>query len=245
MRTHRLMQLFQANLKSPRLYKVEASAANNDEATIFMYDVIGYDWWSGGGITAIDFAKDLSALETSGVKKVHLRINSPGGDVFEGRAIVAAMQRTKMTLVAHIDGLAASASSFIAVHAHEVEITDGAFIMIHNGWTIAVGDRHAFTKTAGLLEKVDGTIADDYAKKTGIDKNQLSAFMDDETWFSAAEAVANKFADRIEESNTAKTSARTTAPTHDDQSEIEATKEHDQMKAHRERRLQLIEKTAA
>ena len=195
---NRLTRLLALNRAAPRAYKVE-SVANADETTIYLYDVIGYDWWTDGGVTAKQFAKDLAGIKSG---TIHLRINSPGGDVFEGRAIVAALQAHPAKKVAHVDGLAASAASFIAMHTDEVVMTDGSFMMIHNGWTVAMGDRHAMIETAGLLEKIDASITDDYEKKTGVDREQLTAWMDAETWFTAAEAVEHGFADRIASANT-------------------------------------------
>lgn len=188
----RAVKLLSRNKETPRAFRVEK--AGDNEATIYLYDVIGYDWWSGGGITALDFAKELAAL---GDKTLHLRFNSPGGDVFEGRAIVAALNAYRGKVVGHIDGLAASAASFIAVHCDELEITDGAFVMIHNGWTLAMGDRHAMTECAALLEKIDGSIVDDYLTRMSIERGEIAAMMDAETWFTASEAVANGFADRL------------------------------------------------
>lgn len=192
---NRLTKLLALNRNAPREYKIEA-AADGAEATIYLYDVIGYDFWSGGGVTAKQFAGDLKAL---GSKTLHLRVNSPGGDVFEGRAMVAALQAYAGKVVAHIDGLAASAASFLVMHADEIEMTDGSFMMIHNGWTLAMGDRHAMTDIAALLEKIDGSIADDYLTRTAaeIDREQVAQWMDAETWFTASEAIANGLADRV------------------------------------------------
>ncbi|GAB3388140.1 head maturation protease, ClpP-related [Lysobacter fragariae] len=189
--TNRLTRLLALNRSAPRAYKIEAK---DDEATVFLYDVIGYDWWTGDGVTAKQFAKDLQAINA---KTLHLRINSPGGDVFEGRAMVAALQAHPAHKIAHVDGLAASAASFIAMHADEVEMTDGSFMMIHNGWTIAIGDRHAMQETAALLEKIDASIVDDYQHKTNANRDEIAQWMDDETWMTAAEAVDRGFADRV------------------------------------------------
>lgn len=190
----RLMQLMQANRQTEnRHYKVDASAST-DEATIYLYDVIGLDWWTGGGITAKQFAADMSAI-TAGT--IHLRFNSPGGDVFEARAMVSAIQQHPSKVVAHIDGLAASAASFLAMHADEIEITDGAFFMIHNGWTVAVGNRHAMLDMAAMLEQIDSAIVDDYHVKTKIDQAEIARMMDAETWINASDAVSMGFADRI------------------------------------------------
>lgn len=190
---NRLMQLMALNRTAPREYRIEAKA-ETDEATIYLYDVIGYDWWTGDGVTAKQFAKDLASIKAG---KIHLRINSPGGDVFEARAMVTAIQQHPAHIVAHIDGLAASAASFMAMHADEIEITDGAFFMIHNGWTLALGDRHDMRETANLLEQIDASIVDDYHGKTGKDRVELAAMMDAETWINARDAVAIGFADRM------------------------------------------------
>lgn len=190
---NRLNRLLALNRAAPREYRVEA-AATDSEVTIYLYDVIGYDWWTGGGVTAKQFAKDL---QTAAGRPVHLRVNSPGGDVFEGRAMVAAMQAYTGKITVHVDGLAASAASFIAMHGSEIVMVDGSFMMIHNGWTLAMGDRHAMLDMAGLLEKIDASIVDDYEKRTGADREQIAQWMDDETWMTAAEAVERGFADRI------------------------------------------------
>ena len=190
---NRLIRLLALSSATQREYKIEAAAEGN-EATIYLYDVIGYDWWSGGGVTAKQFAKDLVGL---GNKTLHLRVNSPGGDVFEGRAMVAALQSYPGKVIAHIDGLAASAASFLVMHADEIEMTDGSFMMIHNGWTCVCGDRNDMTSTVGLLEKIDSSIADDYHKKSGLDVATFAEWMNAETWFTATEAVEHGLADRI------------------------------------------------
>ena len=191
---NKLRALLLQNRAAPRAYRLENAA--NGEATIYLYDVIGYDWWTGGGVTAEQFAKDMRAVQG---KTVHLRVNSPGGDVFDGRAMVAAIQQHQGKLIAHVDGLAASAASFLIMHADEIVMADGSFMMIHNGWTIALGDRHVMLDTAALLEKIDASIADDYEKKSGMSHEKIAGMMDAETWFTAKEAVDAGLANRVEE----------------------------------------------
>lgn len=188
----RLLALQSQNKAAPRAYRIEASAT---EATIYLYDIIGYDWWTGGGITALQFAADLNAVR--GVSTLHVRFNSPGGDVFDGRAICAALDAHPAHKIGHVDGWAASAASFILMHCDEVEITQGAMIMIHNGWTFAAGDNRVMSETANLLLKIDGSIQDDYARKVNAERDQVVEWMNAETWFTAAEAVEHGFADRI------------------------------------------------
>lgn len=200
----RLLALQAKNKAAPRAYRVE-NAAGASDATIYLYDVIGYDWWTDGGVTALQFSKDLLAL--SGVDTIHLRFNSPGGDVFDGRAICAALDAHPANKVGHVDGWAASAASFILMHCDEVEMAEGAMLMIHNGWTMAAGDNRVMSDTAALLQKIDSAIQDDYMRRVNVDSAQVTAWMAAETWFSAAEAVQYGFADRIANGDGAKARA--------------------------------------
>lgn len=187
----KLMQLLRDNAAAERkplnLIRDEAAAV----ATLYIYDVIDAYW----GVAAADVSKVISGLDAA--ITLRLRINSPGGDVFEARAIAAAIQQHPGKTIAAIDGLAASAATTIAAAANEVEIVDGGFYMIHNAWTLAMGNKHDMTSTAALLDKVDGAIVADYAKRTGKSNEEIAAWMDAETWFTAQEAVDNGFADRI------------------------------------------------
>ena len=197
---NRLLQLLNDNRArrpgaAPKTRAVRAAGAG--EATVYLYDIIvGSDieaeFW--GGVSPQAFAEQLGELD---VGTIHLRINSPGGDVFAARAIEQALRQHKARVVVHIDGLAASAASFIAMAGDEVRISAGAMIMIHKAWTIGFGNADDFDDTAALLEKIDGTLADTYAKRTGMPRDELLAMMADETWFTGAEAVDAKFADRL------------------------------------------------
>lgn len=173
-----------------------------DEATLYIYDVIDAYW----GVSATSVIQALE--QVADVKTLHLRINSPGGDVFEGRAIVEAIKRFSGKTIAHVDSLAASAATSIAIAADEVEIAQGAFFMIHNASGIAWGDKTDMRKTADLLEQVEGSIVYDYKAKTGKDAADIVSWMDAETWFTADEAVAHGFCDRL--SATADKSAKNT-----------------------------------
>jgi ATP-dependent protease ClpP protease subunit len=250
-----LPKLLRDNADRPRDFRV---VNKGDEAEIFIYDVIGEDFWTGGGVTA---AKFLKAVDEAKAQTIHLRINSPGGDVFEARAIVSAMQRSSARFVAHVDALAASAASVIAVAADEVLMAPGSMLMIHNAWTLQMGDKNAMLETASLLEKIDGTIADQYAAKTGMKREDIAALMDAETWLTPEEAVSQKFADGIEEKavkakNAWNLGAYAKAPEIAEESaEIapepaenpsESTENHaEQLRAARERELRLIDTTAA
>lgn len=155
-------------------------------------------------MSAAEFAKTLAGLD---VATLNLRINSPGGDVFEARAMVAAIRGFKGKVVAHIDGLAASAASYLALAASEVRINDGAFLMIHKAWTLAMGNSEDLLATAAVLEKVDASIVADYVAKTGQTEAQVRDWMSAETWFTAAEALDAGFVDAVD-SGTVKDAAR-------------------------------------
>lgn len=166
---------------------------NEAEASLYIYDVIDGYW----GVSA---AAVIDAIAAAGdATTLNVYINSPGGDVFEARAMMSAIANHPATFIAHIDGLAASAATMLVMACDESEISQGGFFMIHNAWTIAIGNKTDLRTTADLLEKVDNTIVDDYRKKTKKDEAQIREWMDAETWFSAEEAKANGFVDRIVE----------------------------------------------
>lgn len=169
-----------------------ALQASEERAVIWLYDVIGDDLW--GGVSAKAFVKNLADI-TAPV--IHLRINSPGGDVFDARAMVTALREHPARLIAHIDGLAASAASYVALACDEVEMAEGAFLMIHNAWGVAVGNRHDLLDMAETLEKIDATILADYETRTGQSATTIRQWMDAETWFTASEALDANFIDRI------------------------------------------------
>ena len=180
-----------ADNRGKGLFRVDN--VSQDEATVWLYDMIVSDSFFEG-ISAIDFAKQMTAIDA---KTIHLRIDSPGGEVFAAQAMSQIIREHDAHIIAHIDGLAASAASWVALAADEVVIAPGGMIMIHNAQTIACGDSRDLNETASLLEKVDGILIATYAEATGQDTQQIADWMDAETWFSAEEALLYKFADRI------------------------------------------------
>jgi ATP-dependent protease ClpP protease subunit len=162
----------------------------NDEAEILLYDEIGFF-----GIRAQDFVRDLKAIEAA---TIHLRLNSPGGDVFEGLTIFNALRQHGAKIVAHVDGFAASIASVIALAGEEVRMAENAFFMIHNPFTITIGDAADHRKTAEVLDKVEGTLAGVYVAKTDAGEEQVAEWMAAETWFTAEEAKDAGFADAID-----------------------------------------------
>lgn len=129
---------------------------------------------------------------------IHLRINSPGGDVWDGRAIATALRGHSAKVIAHVDALAASAATFAMMAADEVVISPGAMVMIHQASTMAYGNADEIRQTVALLEKVDGEIVSEYVRETGNTEDKVRAWMKATTWFNADEAIAAGFADRLE-----------------------------------------------
>lgn len=165
----------------------------DDEATIYLYDVIVSDDFFGG-VSALNFVKELNSIKAP---VINLRINSPGGDVFGARAMETAIREHTSQIIAHIDGQAASAATYVALAADNVKISDGGFFMIHKAWSIALGNADDMLQMAALLEKVDETLINTYAKRTGKSADEIAALMTDETWFNAQEALDSGFVDEI------------------------------------------------
>ena len=164
--------------------------ASKNEATVYLYDAIDSVW----GIDAGEFVKSLNEIPA---QTIHLRIKSPGGSVFDAEAIQTALQQHAARIITHIDGVAASAAASIAMSGDEIEMSDGAFFMIHNAWAGKIGNAAEFRDMADILDKIDANILRDYQAKTGASAEQIKQWMDNETWFTAQEALTNGFVDRI------------------------------------------------
>jgi ATP-dependent protease ClpP protease subunit len=166
------------------------SEAGGNSVSLYVYDVID-PWW---GVSAVDFVRALQAIDAP---EILLRINSPGGDVFEARAMMTAIREHKAHITAKIDGLAASAATALTLACDSIEIADGGFYMIHRAWTLAMGNADDMAATAQRLEKIDATLVAGYAARSGKPEEEIRALMQAESWFDAQEAVDAGFADRI------------------------------------------------
>lgn len=185
--------------KPRKWYRIENAAS--DEATVYIYEAIVSGDGFFGGVPAKQFVKDLADIQA---ETIRVRINSPGGDVFSAMSIHGALQRHPARVVAHIDGLAASAATFVALAADEVRMAKGAFFMIHNAHAFAGGDASTMREIADLLERITGSIRDIYVERTGADAAEVQAQMDAETWFTAAEAKEAGFVDVVEDGRSVK-----------------------------------------
>lgn len=172
------------------------AAVDEDTNTITIFDVIGEDFWTGGGFTAKAMA---AALNDIGKNDVTVKINSPGGDVFEGLAIYNLLREHPAKVSVDVMGLAASAASFIAMAGDEINMHLGTFMMVHNAWGLVVGNRHDMRDAADTFDGFDGAITDIYEARTGLKRGDIEALMDKETWLGAADAVEKGFADSVDD----------------------------------------------
>lgn len=173
------------------------AAESDDPNTISIYDVIGDDFWTGGGFTA---KRMSAALRSIGKNDVTVKINSPGGDMFEGIAIYNLLREHPAKVTIDVMGWAASAASIIAMAGDDIRMGLGTFMMVHNAWGVVIGNRHDMADASTLFEGFDGAIADIYQARTGLDAKAIAKLMDAETFMGASDAVAKGFADSVNES---------------------------------------------
>lgn len=174
----------------PGWYSIQNGATANLPTQVSIYDEIGFF-----GVAAGEFMADLKGVNGD----IELHINSPGGDVHDGIAIYNQLKQRPGGIHVIVDGLAASAASFIAQAASpgKLEMAPHSQMMVHNGFSMAIGDADDLRKTADLLDKITNEIASIYAERSGKPVDFWLAKMAAETWFSDAEAVADGLADNI------------------------------------------------
>jgi ATP-dependent Clp protease protease subunit len=177
-------------------------ALGNNEGELCIYGEIANSqggWFSDGSeITPAGFKEELDALGDISVLNVY--INSPGGDVFAGQAIYSMLKRNKATITMHVDGLAASIASVIAMAGDTIHMPCNSMLMIHNPWSIAQGNATDFRKMADDLDKIGLSIQETYlAKAVDMKQEDLVALLDAETWLTANECMDLGLCDVVEE----------------------------------------------
>lgn len=168
-------------------------ALETGDNVITMFDVIGEDYWTGGGVTAKKVASQLRAIGGP----VEVQINSPGGDMFEGFAVYNVLREHPHAVTIKVMGMAASAASIIAMAGDRIEIGASSFIMIHNCWVLAYGNRNDLRELADWLEPFDQAMRDVYVSRTGQKADAVGKMLDDETWLSGSQAIDKGFADAL------------------------------------------------
>lgn len=181
---------------------------NAKRGELYLYDPIGADFF-GDGVTAKGVQKALDGMK--GVQGLDIFVNSPGGDVFEGVTIFNQLQRFEVPKKVHVDGLAASIASVIAMVGDEIVIADNAMMMIHEPWGVCIGNAEDLRKRADLMDTVKGTLVGTYAERTSQKPEAIEQWMAAETWMTAAECVERGFADRSVKEGTVASSESVTA----------------------------------
>ena len=156
---------------------------------VYIFDEIGM-----GGVNAQGFIEEIKSFKDS---PMNLHINCVGGDVFDGMAIFNIIKKRTAKTTVYIEGIAASMGSVIALAADNVVMAENSLFMIHNAWGGAMGEAKEMKKTAKLLDKISGEIADIYVKKTKLPYDKVKEMMDEETWLNAEEALELGFIDSI------------------------------------------------
>lgn len=182
-----LLQLAIQNREHPPVIRCEAGG---DIANIYMKGVISSEY----GVSANALREAMASADG---KKVNLYVNSPGGDVFEGREMQGVIAAYSGEVTAIIQGVAASAATFVTMAAKHVHMVRGSRYMIHNGWTLAMGDKRVMAEMGALLAGFDNELAAEYAAKTGVEQSKIISWMDAETWFTSEQALEHGFIDQI------------------------------------------------
>ena len=171
-------------------YNIQNKAS--ETADVYIFDEIGTY-----GVTAQEFINDIKGLKDM---PINLRINSLGGDVFDGMAMYNVIKRREAKTTVYIEGIAASIATIIALGADEVIMAENSLFMIHNAWGGTMGEAKDMRKTADTLDKISSELTDIYRKKTGLSYEALTEMMDEETWLNAEEAYELGFVDVISDS---------------------------------------------
>jgi ATP-dependent Clp protease, protease subunit len=170
-------------------YRIGQTNAATREADILIYDAIG--WF---GISAADFARDLAEVDAD---VINLHLNSGGGSIFDGIGIYNQLVQHKALVRVHIDGIAASIASVIAMAGDEIKIGEAAHIMVHEPFSLVIGTAQDMRKEADILDDLEGAIIDVYEARTGLGRDELQRMVTDETWLKGQAAVDAGFADEV------------------------------------------------
>jgi len=169
-------------------------AKSEDTAEIYIYEMIGKDYFSDEGITSKKFAQDLKALGP--VSQINLHLNSPGGNVWDGLGIYNVLKAHKAEKTIFIDGIAASVASAIACSGRVI-MPENSLLMLHNPSGLCAGTEKDMLKVAEALNKVKGSLISIYQEKTRMSEQQISELMDEECWLCGSEAKRHGFADEV------------------------------------------------
>lgn len=186
--------------QAPKTAKKPFSAIFNKskptQAELILYDQIGTSFWEEG-ITLKQFKKALDEIPSS-VTEITVRINSPGGSVFEGMGMYNLLKEHKATIKTRVDGLAASIASVIALAGDEVVFGEGSMYMIHKPWSGMYGNSDDYVAEASRLDKIEYQMINIYRRKSSLTEEEIETAIRAETWYTAEEALEAGFATAIE-----------------------------------------------
>lgn len=181
--------------KNEKLFKFWNLEKKENKAELMLYgDIKDYSSWTEEEISAVDVIRELKSLD---VDEIIIHINSNGGGATSAVAIANTLKQHKAKITCYIDGIVASAATIITSACDIVKMPNNAIFMIHNPWTIVMGDSKELNKKAEVLEKIKDTIISTYVNKTGLEENILSELMDNESWMTSEEAKKYGFVDEI------------------------------------------------
>jgi ATP-dependent protease ClpP protease subunit len=182
--------------KAPK--KVVNVSEDKLKAEIIIYDAIGDSFF--GGVSAKDINAELKGIPST-VKNIDIRLNSPGGDVFDGMTIYERLKQHKAHKTIYVDGLAASIASIIAMAGDEVIMGEGSMFMIHKPLCFTYGNSDAHDHNCMLLDKIEEQMISIYAKKMDMSRAEIAKLLRDETWFNAQETIDVGLASKIIEAS--------------------------------------------
>ena len=166
---------------------------------LLVYEDIGENYWSGGGVTAKTVKQQID--EAGPFTRLAVRINSPGGDAFEGIAIHNLLRAQKKPIDVYVDGIAASAASVIAMAGDTITMGNSAMLMIHNAWSNCTGYADDMRKMGDTLDKVSASVAQTYIDRAGLSAADVKDLMDAESWLSAQDCIGKGLATAIAEND--------------------------------------------
>lgn len=169
---------------------------SDKKGELYLYGAISDASWMDDTISPAKFQKDLAKL--GGIEALDVYINSPGGDVFAGISIYNILKRHPASVTVHIDGIAASAASIVAMAGDKIVMPHSATMMIHNASGFAYGNKKTMRSLADEMERIDSQLADIFASRTSKDAKVIAEWMDTERWMSGLEALADGFCDEVE-----------------------------------------------
>ena len=183
-----------AEIRNPH-GNIDIKAEEDNTAEILLYDFIGFDWWTQDGIDAKTFAQEIAGLGK--LNELRVRINSPGGDVFDGFAMYNILATLEYPVTVTVDNIAASAASIIAMAGDTVKMHATSQLMIHDAWMGLIGNEQDMREAADVLGKLDGQIADVYALRGNKPASHYRELMNKDTYLTPDEAVAIGLADEV------------------------------------------------